>query len=107
MKLATITFLFFYSFFSSIYATNERVQEQNTDSLRYYYNLANYPKTSSDLPKAYKFYINLKNENLRKKDTLQAVQNFRQIAIMQNNWGDYYASESSAVEALKLLDNFH
>ena len=107
MKLATITFLFFYSFFSSIYATNERAQEQNTDSLRYYYNLANYPKTSSDLPKAYKFYINLKNENLRKKDTLQAVQNFRQIAIMQNNWGDYYASESSAVEALKLLDNFH
>jgi len=107
MKYTTITFLFFYSFISCIYNINDSFQDQSIDSLRHYHNLANYPKTSYDLPKAYKFYINLKNENLRKKDTLQAVQNLRQIAIMQNNWGDYYASESSTVEALKLLDNLH
>jgi tetratricopeptide (TPR) repeat protein len=73
----------------------------------YYYNLANNPKTSSDLPRAYKFYIKLKEQNLIKRDTFQAIQNLRQIAIIQYKWGDYYASEASVVNALKLLDKIN
>jgi len=105
MKLFTITFLFFCCFNGNATDFNNTNFSQEIDSLQYYYNLANNPKISSEHPKAYKFYNLLKQKNLENGDTIQAVYNLRQIAIMQNNWGDYYASESSVVEALKLIES--
>jgi hypothetical protein len=106
MKLFVITFLFFSKFLSIASPIKKEVVFQDTDSLTYYYYIANNPKSSAEHPKAYKFYINLKQHNLKQGDTLQAVNNLRQIAIMQNNWGDYYSSEASVVEALKLMGPF-
>jgi signal transduction histidine kinase len=106
MKLFVITFLFFCGFNVNASGIDEVAFSQETDSLAYYYKIANNPKTSEEQPKAYKFYINLKQHNLKQGDTLQAVNNLRQIAIMQNNWGDYYSSEASVVEALKLMGSF-
>jgi tetratricopeptide (TPR) repeat protein/anti-sigma regulatory factor (Ser/Thr protein kinase) len=106
MKLLTIAFLFFCSFLSRAFEMKSQVSDQITDSLTYYYYIANNPKTSDEHPKAYRFYNNLKQQNLKQGDTLQAVNNLRQIAIMQNNWGDYYSSEASVVEALELMESF-
>ena len=106
MKLLTMAFLFFCTFLSKAYEIKNQASVQETDSLTYYYYIANNPKSSAEHPKAYKFYINLKQHNLKQGDTLQAVNNLRQIAIMQNNWGDYYSSEASVVEALKLMGPF-
>ncbi|MDT8415925.1 MAG: ATP-binding protein [Flavobacteriaceae bacterium] len=39
-----------------------------------------------------------------KRDTLGVVSNLRQIAIIQFNMGSYYDCESTAIEALKLLE---
>lgn len=106
MKLFVITFLFFCGFNANASGIDAVAFSQETDSLTYYYYIANNPKTSEEHPKAYKFYNNLKQQNLKQGDTLYAVNNLRQIAIMQNNWGDYYSSEASVVEALKLMKSF-
>ena len=104
MKLFAITFLFFYTFLGKITSIKEEAVVQETDSLTYFYYIANNPKISTQHPKAYAFYNKLKQQNLKQGDTIQAVYNLRQLAIMQNNWGDYYSSEASVVEALKLMD---
>ena len=103
MKLFSITFLFFclYSYSSELHLDGVN---QETDSLSHYYKLANNPQKNSDLPLAYKFYLNQKEQSLARKDTLNAINILRQIAIIENNLGDYFSSESSVVEALKLLD---
>ncbi|MDD7887110.1 ATP-binding protein [Flavivirga sp. 57AJ16] len=74
------------------------------DSLRYYYNLANTPKTPSSLAEAYLFFNKQKEESLLLKDTLSTINHLRQIAIIQFKLGDYYGSETSVVSALGLLD---
>jgi signal transduction histidine kinase len=105
MKLFTIAFLFFSTSLSNASLNKKEVVFQETDSLTYFYYIANNPKISTQQPKAYAFYNKLKQQNLEQGDTIQAVNNLRQIAIMQNNWGDYYSSEASVVEALKLMDH--
>ena len=105
MKLFTIAFLFFSTFLSNASSNKKELVFQETDSLTYYYYIANNPKISAQHPKAYSFYNKLKQHNLEQGDTIQAINNLRQIAIIQNNWGDYYGSESNVVEALKLIDD--
>lgn len=104
MKLIIIAFLFF-SWTSNASEDKKAHHFQETDSIKYFYKVANDPKTTTEHTKAYKFYNSLKQQNLKKGDTIQAVYNLRQIAIIENNWGDYYASESTVVEALKLMES--
>ena len=78
--------------------------EQPQDSLLYYYNLANSPQTSSDLPLAYKFYIKQRNYNQAQNNIEDVINNLQQIAIIQFEMGLYSDSEVTVVGALKLLD---
>ncbi len=84
-----------------VLGTNPPAQQ---DSLNYYYQLANNPQTGHDLPSAFDFYSKQKKLNERRHDTLGVVSNLRQIAIIQFNMGSYYDCESTAIEALKLLE---
>lgn len=77
---------------------------QVTDSLSYYNQLGTDPVQSTSLSR-YRFYVNQKEESVKAKDTLKTIYFLRFIAIIQNNLGDYYGSESTAVEALTLLDH--
>lgn len=80
--------------------------QQNRDSISYYYKLANHPQTPEDLPAAYLFFSEQKQFYEKKRDTLGLVANLRQTAIIQFNLGSYYDSESTAIEALKLLETY-
>jgi len=55
MKLFVITFLFFSKFLSIATPIKKEVVFQDTDSLTYYYYIANNPKSSAEHPKAYTF----------------------------------------------------
>ncbi|MBL4888161.1 MAG: hypothetical protein JKZ03_06885, partial [Flavobacteriaceae bacterium] len=98
-----MTFLFFNSNINC-FGQNPAKNTQELDSLKYYHALANSPQKSTDLQKAYVFYLKLKEQNLRKKDTIKIIHNLWQISIIQNSLGFLYDSENSAIEAIKLLD---
>jgi signal transduction histidine kinase len=61
------------------------------------------PLMSTSLSR-YRFYVQKKEQSSKAKDTLNTIYFLRQIAIIQNNLGDYFGSESTAVEAIALLD---
>ncbi|UKM65463.2 tetratricopeptide repeat protein [Flavobacteriaceae bacterium GSB9] len=79
--------------------------KQQIDSTSYYSNLANNPKTSTSLVQSYVFFNKAFEKNIRSKDTISAINSLRQLSIIQFGLGDYYGSETSAVEALKLLSS--
>ncbi|AUP78820.1 tetratricopeptide repeat-containing sensor histidine kinase [Flavivirga eckloniae] len=102
MKYAILSFLFFCvvknGFGSKVFNSRQ------LDSIDYYHNMANNPETDSSLIKAYVFFERKKNESIELNDTESAIYHLRQIAIIQNELGDYFGAEISVVEALKLLD---
>lgn len=106
MKKLKLHPLFYALFFYLIFGGSIIFAQQNQDSLNHYYAKANQPQTHDDLPEAYKYYRNLRGIYLKKRDTLGLVGNLRQIAIIQFNLGSYYESESTAIEALRLLDAY-
>lgn len=104
MKNLIIVFLFV--LFSSIsFGVNRPLQKLDIDSVTYYYNEANNPKTTSSLIKAYMFFKNEADKSLSKKDTLLAIRNLRLKAIAEYKLGDYYACETTAVATLNLIKN--
>lgn len=72
--------------------------------MAYYNAMGNDPVKSTSLSR-YLYYERQKEQSLKLKDTVKAIYFLRHIAIIQNNIGDYYGSEASAVEALGLLDH--
>lgn len=98
-----LSFLFFLFSSYCFCSTNHSIQEK--DSLSYYYNLANHPKTPSSLTKAYVFFNKKKEESIFLKDTLSTIKHLRQLAIIKFELGDYYNSETTVVEAIRLLDH--
>ncbi|MFH4966671.1 tetratricopeptide repeat protein [Gaetbulibacter sp. M240] len=74
------------------------------DSLQYYKNLVNHPKSPLDLSKAFKFYNEKQKISRANKDTLTTINDLRQIAIIQLRFGDYYGSETTALQVLRYLD---
>ncbi len=78
--------------------------ESVLDSVNYYYQKANDPKSGYDKLEAYSFYSHKKADNLRDGDTLNAISNLRMIVICQTDMAIYYEAKSSAVEALDLID---
>ncbi|PWK18579.1 tetratricopeptide repeat-containing sensor histidine kinase [Xanthomarina spongicola] len=105
-----MTFQFkFLIFLSLIYgacgfATCKIVQQKPVDSAVYYYYKVLKPDSKTDLLHAFVFYRNKKDENLKQQDTLNAIYNLRQIAIIQKKLGILYDSETTAIEALTLLE---
>ena len=107
MKKIVFHSLFYLGFLYPSFAININSPAlQNQDSLKYYYNLANYPKSPNDLQYALDFYLRQKKLNQNKKDTITLINNLRQIAIIQLNMGFYFESESTAVETLKAINNY-
>ncbi|MCX7550268.1 tetratricopeptide repeat-containing sensor histidine kinase [Xanthomarina sp. F2636L] len=80
-------------------------QQEPVDSSYYYYNKVIKPEFKSDLLQAFVFYRNQKDKHLKQSDTLQAIYSLRQLAIIQNKLGILYDSETSAIEALSLLES--
>lgn len=81
-----------------------KLQQEPIDSTHYYYNKVIMPNSKSDLLQAFVFYRNQKDRSLKRADTLEAVYSLRQLAIIQKKLGILYDSESSAIEALGLLE---
>ena len=79
-------------------------QKTSFDSLAYFQGVINNPKNNSQLLAAYKFY-KLKTEASKTlKDTLNQINDLYYLAKIQNNLGVIYESETSAIDALTLLD---
>ena len=71
--------------------------------MRFYYDAILNPRESSDLHYGITFYSKQKELDLIKKDTLQAISDLRMVAIGQFKLGYKYESESTVVEALRLI----
>ncbi|TGV02433.1 tetratricopeptide repeat-containing sensor histidine kinase [Flavivirga rizhaonensis] len=102
MKYTILSFLFFFVVKNGFGA--KVINSRQLDSLSYYSHMANNPTTDSSLIKAYAFYERKKNESIESNDTGSTIRHLRQIAIIQNELGDYFGAEISVVEALKLLE---
>tara|TARA_R110002050_G_scaffold62639_1_gene137460 strand:+ start:286 stop:1902 length:1617 start_codon:yes stop_codon:yes gene_type:complete len=74
------------------------------DSSLYYYNAITAPELPENLPSAINFYSKKKQQDLNKKDTLNAIRNLRLLAMGEFKIGDNYDSENHIVEALKLIE---
>lgn len=70
----------------------------------YYYNAILNPEKNTDLHNGIQYYLEKKERDFRNKDTLRVINDLRLIAIGQYEIGYNYESESSAVEALRLID---
>lgn len=103
MKHIVVSFLFFI-FCNYAFCKANLNNAQKKDSLQYYYSLANNPKTSLDLANAYVFFNKKKEESIKRNDTITTINHLRQLAIIQNELGDYYGCETTIVLALKYLD---
>lgn len=103
MKYFVVSFLFF-CFINNGFST-VIVNSRQIDSLNYYSEMANNPKTNSSLTKAYVYFERKKKKGIELNDTKAVIYHLRQIAIIQNKLGDYFGSEISVVEALKLLES--
>lgn len=75
----------------------------NSDSLRFYSNLALEPQSASDLNKAYNFFETNYNLLVRKGDTLSAINSLYYKASVLYKNGEYDASEKTAVTAINHL----
>lgn len=102
MKCLLTSFLFF-SYSVSCFANKKSTFIQKNDSLSYYSDLANNPKSNNSLADAYMFFKNEKDKSVIDKDTFSTVNYLRQIAIIEYELGDYYSSENSIVKALSYL----
>ena len=102
MKQLLISFLFFL-FYCTSFSGNKLLYKQEKDSVQYYYNQANNPKTTSSLIKAYVFFKNEVDRCISQKDTLLSIRYLRLKAIVEYKLGDYYACETTAVTALDLI----
>ena len=103
--LSPLLFCVFCCFFFLGHSTTY-AQKEN-DSILYYYHLILNPKSPSDLSKGVEYYTRKKDSFLIEKDTMQAIQALRMMAIGQSDAGMVYDAQSSATEALTLLDKFN
>lgn len=78
--------------------------QQQQDSLGFYYKLALNPKEPSDFAKAYDYFIQHKAYCIAHKNTVGAIYDLRLLAIIQNESGFYHDSETSAIEAIAMLE---
>ena len=103
MKQALVFFLFLIFNYYAFCNTNlNRLQDK--DSLQYYSLIANKPESNLSLANAYEFFNKQKDACIKRHDTVKAIDHLRQLAIIQNELGDYYGCETNIVLALKYLD---
>ncbi len=104
MKTIKISFLFFCLLLNCFFCNYIHAQKQ-TDSLQYYYNLFISAKESTDYISSYIFFEKHKKLSLQENDTLEAIRDLRYMFFIQNELGQFYESETTAVEALQLANS--
>lgn len=102
MKPVSISFLFLFILY--LFPIKSIIGQEAIDSSRVYYYKIIEPKTEKDLVEGYKFYLNLSDLNLKKRDSINAIQNLRLVSLAMSRAGLLYESENIAVDALELLD---
>jgi tetratricopeptide (TPR) repeat protein len=98
-------FLFIISSLLAVSATTMAIAQEPQDSLEYYKRLALRPQKARDFFKATVFFDNSFKADLKKKDTLSAINSLYYTASLLYKRGAYNDSETTAVHALSLLDN--
>lgn len=98
-----LSFLFF-CVYNLCQCENQLSYGKETDSLKYYSNLVNFPDSDSSLTRAYNYFNKKRLESIYQNDTKTQIVYLKEIAILQFELGDYYGSEVTVVEVLKLLD---
>jgi len=102
MKKLLFSFLFSYCVFLNIDLLS--AQQQQKDSIQHYFNLAINARNKTDSEQSFKFFNNLINIQVKKKNTLGEVSTLTLIAQIQRNLGLLNESEETAVKAIKLLN---
>jgi tetratricopeptide (TPR) repeat protein len=107
MKPIKISFLFFNTIkiVLLLCTTTFSFAQTKIDSSLYYYNAIIAPELPEDLPSAINFYIKKKQQDLNKKDTLNAISNLRLLAMGEFKIGNNSDSENHIVEALDLIES--
>lgn len=96
------TSLFFYALLLLCYGA---FSQQKIDSTSYYHEIVKKPKKISELISAYKYFEKEKKIAKEQKYYLRAAYHAMQVSNIENRLGQYYDSESSAIEGLKYLDS--
>ncbi|MFB9052068.1 hypothetical protein ACFFVB_03150 [Formosa undariae] len=106
MKLFKNTNLFFLvctmvimPHFGHVYSQNKQIK----DSLSYYVDVATSPKNITNLSRAYLYFETFKEESIKNKDTSDVLSCLQNLSKIQYSLGDYFGSENSVVEGLKIL----
>lgn len=107
MKVKKTSFLFFcFAIISTINALNSNLLSQTSkDSSFVYYESITKIKDINITSKAFDFFDNKVKESLLKRDTLQAAYFLELISLGQFKMGFYNDSESTTIEAFRLLDD--
>ena len=74
------------------------------DSTAYHFNRILNPQQRSDFPEAIGYYSRLKETHLKEKNTYEAIQDLRMIAIAEFEMGNSDDSEAATVDAFELID---
>ncbi len=101
MKLKKIAFLFF----CALLLAQNSLSQQTIDSINYHVKLYNKAKNTDDLILAYNFFRKNKDNYLKEKYYIGVVFNSLHLSSVQGKLGQYYDSETSATEGIKLLND--
>lgn len=107
MKSTQSSFRFFcYAYLFFMATAFSLVQAQTLqDSTHYFYQSITQLNDVTDVSKAFIYFEKRAEKNLASKDTLGATYSLELISLGQFNLGLFYESESTAIRALKLLDD--
>ena len=86
-------------------STNQNLYGQENRDTTDFRSLILKPKNISDLTKGFRFFLNAKEDKLKRSDTIGAIYDLRLISIALRKKGLLHESENYAIEALKLLDH--
>lgn len=103
MKKSLLSFLFFCLVIGIFPYT--LMGQYNIDSTAYHYDRILNPQHSSDFSKAITYYTGLKEKHVKDKNTYDAIEDLRMIAIAEFEMGSSFDSETALVNALELIDN--
>lgn len=104
MKNLNTSFLFFVLYVFCKFGANSLYAQVVIDSSTYYSNLIQTSKDNEDLVKAFRYFQEQKNKDFKRDYIIGAVYDLTQMAFAERKMGFLNASENTAVDGLKLLD---
>ena len=103
MKKPSFLFLFFL-WGMALIGQGHMYSQNSNDSLKYYHHIITTLENGNQLNRAFRFFENLIESQIKNGETIPAVQNLRRVAIGQYELGFLYESEATALRALQLLE---